>query len=1668
MMKKLGKNLRRVLSCFLCLCFCMTLFPATAFAFASKPTSMEDAIVNAGPSATTVAEDWQGMVLQYGESDTAGVAKVVVSAYNVPASMTFSLRLQFKTEDVTLVRASNKSTAITSSTAGGGQVINAFELGQITSEILAEGEDPADYGNLVDGGLFTAMQSGSTAKYSSETVEGVSYGRLQADFSVKGNIGADTAALFKNVESRGSIMLTKEQGPLELFSLYFKVNTADGKIKSDTFSFYPHTAVPYGGQTSTTEAVTYGVYMMGFPVPPEEAVEATVKAVNSASSDAPLSGIKVNISGSSNGGVDVKDQEGAQTTVTTGADGSVKVNLFPGTYTLTAPDQEVSGTNYSADGTATLTVTKSGENTGTVSLHRVTTSYPVNIRAVDKDGSTVSLAGATLNFAGTTPTITGETASFTVGSTGDKGLTLSGVAGYQNIVAGVVTIGMAPTSTTNVARFSVVKGGEIAKIVNDGGVDYIQLTLEPTVTVVTIPVPVPEGTTKEEAENLTATFTKGNEKITVPAKVTENGDGTFSVTVDAPLPDGGYTMTIGGAGFDPVTQPVTVITTPDGKTVVNVGGTAAKEGDTTTITGGVTAVTDKKTNEEGNNVVDLTGKDTDVDLKKGTEVTVDGSSTTTTGGSNVTGGLLGDPDIAGALTPAVMSDPVYEVETELTKLESGAYDSLKATVYLKNAVAGSGTFGMWYDKNLLELPSSGAATALESGLDFLTVSGTVDSKLSKDESDHYVYFYWYKSNTQGATEINALSDKVPIAEITLKVKPTVSQSQLHNNMLQALTFTETDAGQDMLATAGSDTDVRNSLLSPYWRQKDAAGATNFNGTKIDSAYADGDGFYQFSHTEIPDGMSSTDADEEYVKSYDIRIQFKLPTEVTKTSVRFWVRENEDTGIKDAEIIIYDGEGNTVLPNPLMTDSDGRVYAILDPGTYYYTITETSHWDYPTGQAVNPGFTKDQFELKADGSVEMKTLTLDGSTDTWTTGVSVNTITPFMLPKTRHQVFLDDKSNTDPSNLTALDITISSSTIAYNSVPYYFTLQPGAGWKWKAGKTMTDVAAALSAKLYAADPDATGDIPMFRTQAGTLTAPSDGQLIKWSAAKEQFYIDATIGGDACGKDPDPLRAGDLIILVDNPTDLVEPTQYEITATVGKGGTMTLVQAAGSSLDNTTTSYVGLATVKETLAGGGTTSGTYTFTPDTGYSIDKVTINGAVQFLSAEAKAKDTPYTYKFENITGNQTIYVTFLDANGKPASDANLTVTVGDHGSVTVADTPTGTIQPAPAGAITGPDSETYTLPAKETDPLTELELTIDPDAGYEIDKVLVNGTPKTLADLGITDPGTGPDGKTGTLTIDGTELTDLLDKGDVNSIVITFKPFGEDSTQAIVTATVVKGFGSISPAGVTIYPMGATPTYAMTPGSTDWLINKKAGAKSVMLYEDNVTPPDTTGTDVSDQVVDTYNYTLPALTGDMQLKITFSEKTYTVNGLIQTIHTNSGSAPEKIAAATLTFKRVGDGETFTVSSDDMASVGANSTLSFEVPVPKGTWDVTFSKQGYLNHTITGLTINGTDDEATNGIAFGKADDGSIKRVALIPGDAAGDGLAVAVNDASTVVAGWLTGATKRNRIKGDIDESEFINSGNSGTADMTRVSNNLGKIRKSQTYDDFKANGSNTGMPTT
>ena len=1646
---------KRILSTLLCLCLLMGLLPGKVLAVEQltggkvwEVNSVADLATSDFPGGIVIKIEKGDPVDVYADetyesSSQKDSYKVSIGLYKTPTFDTFQVALGY---DATQVSPYNKDTFLRENGF-------TFSSEKVPESMVKEGTAAPIKNNILGSdivggsyGFLMALPYLGTAP------------RQSIPYAFNGNLSATNGAKLQGVDTTAKAYTFSGTEPIWVSSTLITLADGATELTHDALFLFEDTASTSGiTMYKSSVGVCANACFIGLPA--EQLTEEDVTVNITADEGTPAS-TELEITGNDTNG----DAAGKTVTVT-GSTGTIQ--MMPGNnYKVVA---KASGYD-----TKTLTgqkVVKGGsDNTWNIQLNKSNFSADVQARFVDAEGNPLTPPdSAVLKLGGGTPqSKDGNTATFKISDTTPAKLSVSNWTGYQNVTDAEISFNSS----------GVVTGasGNGVTFKTDGTTTYIEVTLEPTVTMVKIPIPVPDKTTKEDAENLTATFTQGTEKISVDATVTETGDGTFSVTVDAPLPDGTYTMTIGGAGFDPVTKPVTVITGPDGKTIVNVGGTVTEADGTTTVTGGVTGVVDSTPNADGNNVVDLTGDDTNVTLKKDSEVTIDGTNTTETKpGQEVTGGLLGDKTLKDELTPAVMSDPVYEVETQLTKLDSGAYSQLEATVYLKNAVASSGTFGMWYDKNLFELPATGSATALESGLDFLSPTGGADPKLSQESGDHYVYFYWYKTNTSGATEINALSERVPIAKITLNVRPTVSQAQLHNAMLQALTFTETDAGKSLLTQAAGNQVLQDELIGAYWRQKDAPGSLDHAGPNINSDFAEGDGFYQISHTDTTD---ETNLEEAERKNYDIRIQFKLPKEVEKTSARFWVRENEDTGIENAEIIIYDGEGNPVLADPLKTDANGRVYAILDPGTYYYTITETSHWDYPTGQAVNPGFQKDCFELKADGSVEMKKLTLD-SGDEWTTTTSVNTITPFMLPKTRHQVFLDDASNATPGTPMALDLTISSSTIAYNSVPYYFTLQPGAGWTWTE-TDMNEVAKKLSAKLYAADPKGADDTAKFRTKPGTLEAPETGNIIKWDPAKEQFYIASTIGGDAIGIDPDPLRAGDLLILVSNPTELVEKTQYKITATVGKGGNMTFAQPTDpSTLDTTNANesssgsgtYVGLGILKETLAGGGTTSGTYTFTPRSGYSIDKVVINGVAQFLSAEDKATDKAYTYQFKDITGNQTIYVTFLDPNGNPASDASLTVTVGDHGTVTAADTPTGAITPTPA-AINGPDSATYTLLSTAPGPLTNLDLTIAPATGYEIDKVLVNGTPKDVGTLPQVTAGDGTTtGDTKKLSLTGTELETMLKpttdpKGaKTNSIVITFKPFGEESTQAIVTASVVKGMGAVSPAGITIYPLGATPTYTMTPGSADWLINTEAGSKAVMLYEDNVTPADTTGTDASDQVIGTYSYTLPGLTGDMRLEITFSEKTYTVSGLIQTIHT-SGTEAEKIAAATLTFKRQGDGVIVTDTSDDMATAGANAKLSFDVEVPKGTWDVTISKQGYLNHTITGFEVDGTNTT----IQFGLKTAGGSDRypVALIPGDAAGDGLAVAVNDASTVVAGWLTGATKRNRVKGDIDESEFAVSGNSSIPDMTRVSNNLGKIRKSQTYADFCASGSNTGMPTT
>ena len=141
--------------------------------------------------------------------------------------------------------------------------------------------------------------------------------------------------------------------------------------------------------------------------------------------------------------------------------------------------------------------------------------------------------------------------------------------------------------------------------------------------------------------------------------------------------------------------------------------------------------------------------------------------------------------------------------------------------------------------------------------------------------------------------------------------------------------------------------------------------------------------------------------------------------------------------------------------------------------------------------------------------------------------------------------------------------------------------------------------------------------------------------------------------------------------------------------------------------------------------------------------------------------------------------------------------------------------------------------------------------------------------------------------------------------------------------------------------------------------------------------------------------------------------------------------------------------------------------LDFKANVPKGEWTVTVHKQGYLDYIISAFTVDDTglvtDSTGESAIYFGTPAATTMKPVVLTPGDAAGDGKSIAVNDAAIVVAGWLTGATAANRIKGDIDESSFTATGSSTSGDMGHVMSNLNRVRTRQTYTDFcSAGGTN------
>lgn len=1747
------KSFKRILAFALCLAFCMSMLPTSVFAgygtlSSDNATIENESLSEVAASSDTVAtewgdipENWHGFVMRYSYDEASKIITVDTGLFQTPYSSAYSSFLKYDTTKLALLDNDQ-------SDAGWADMDNNVSVSDLTTELLTAGGssrvstimNSAKNRVAMDGtySLFNLNAAASTIDYDNGDVN-VSFTLKLASALTS---GAKIENDYKNFldTNRTNVSFASYKGIMPLYSVAFglKDGVTIDDIDYKTFSWGTNSSVKAeyegGNVTNSTGAiVAKGVYQIGFPEAPEEKYETeltiTGKPAGSSTASVKVSGATVHITGTSARGnaVDV-------TTDPTDSEGKVTVQLPASNaagYQAWVSDAIVDGKTYVMNAShkvpgRNLKVSAEDESTRKWSyaeMEEQTASYPIKITVQDQAGGAVDLAGATLSFGAYSvkaSEISSNTADFNISSTGGQALTLSGIQGYQNIVSGTATINVAAatTSTANLTLGDVSRAAATITVVDNG----IVVKLKKTTTNVILPMPAPEGGVDEDtAKDMTVTVTPvdgstntdvpSTGMTTPPGSVTVNEDGSLNVSVD--LPDGAYDVIISGPGLQPTPTTVTVITTydEDGNPtrVVNVGGEPQldEDGNVTGAKDGVTGVTTNPSDEStGNGKVDLSGSDTNTDIYDGGDVTVtpgtDGTATVTPPADDKKlpeGDGLQDTNTGSNLKPGVDTDPMYYIDvTPSMRNNDTIYDYFTADVYLQNAKAGSGTFGMYFDPKLFELENTGAVV-LESSIEYSPASGMAgvsDAGLEFNnnyQGNGYLFFNWQVPT--GGQEINAMNGQVKLATITLKVQSAYGakddlEAELDQRSIYTMDYALTASGQDIANQVrnqiGADEEADpdgvqsaiNDAMSSIWRTIDNPGAYGSSQhTQLPDDRATRDGFYQYYAEGAVYDEDDSIIEDGFNVPHDIKMKFNLPEIFKKQRVDFWV-SNPNVGVAGAKIYITtdkeklknitDATADSDIPEGvtlLTTDQNGYAHLAQEVSEteYFYKVLEKSHWAYPSGTSnTDPNRVIDSYLVTQNGGSPNSDVYPAGGGNFTKTPVTNDSINPRMNPKTYHTVELQADNGT-------LEATITSPTTAYNHVTYYFSIAPSAGHAFT--KPQADIVSDgdLTATLYKADATKSTLEDAFQKLEPTTLE------VHWSPERQMFYINAdevegegigagvTIDGEAM----DPLRAGDLILTLK--AEDIDTASYEITATAGKGGSVEYADADGETnsvftdSDFTTAATAGqkyeAASLYESLKDGKTTSATYTFTPGADpnvagakCTIDKVFINGVEQTITEQQK--QSGYSYQFLSVSGDQNIYVTFLDSKGNPLSDPYLTVSSGFNGAVDVAgqDPDGDALTP---NKVNGGETVSYI-----TKPGEGLTLTIKPDNGdgadtdatkFVIDSIQVDGKDYPL---------TGVNPSDGSLTLTFPDTTDPdnplnLDSGDTHSVVVTFKPEGQDSTHAIVTAKVIAGFGTIAPVGSSIYPIGATPKYILIPDA-GWGVLDEVEKNGVKQYSVQVDGVNKKGIDKAAD--GTLSFTMDALTGDTTLDITFYEDTVRVVGSIQLASTATSGADK----AKLTFVRKATGNTDDTKVElysDAGSVGS-SLLSFDAALPVGTWELTVEKQGYLDYIITGFEVEAGDKHihfgATNCTKTAEvADcaDTNVKPIPLTAGDAAGDGLTVAFNDASVVVAGWLQNATATNMRKGNIDE----NGTRSDSTDMSYVQKSMYKKRTKLSYDNFK-----------
>ena len=319
-----------------------------------------------------------------------------------------------------------------------------------------------------------------------------------------------------------------------------------------------------------------------------------------------------------------------------------------------------------------------------------------------------------------------------------------------------------------------------------------------------------------------------------------------------------------------------------------------------------------------------------------------------------------------------------------------------------------------------------------------------------------------------------------------------------------------------------------------------------------------------------------------------------------------------------------------------------------------------------------------------------------------------------------------------------------------------TVVTPAGTTYAFGKVTANHTIAVTFKAAPPPPPPPGPFTITATD-GPGGAISPVGLVKVKSGESQTF---TFTPDA-GKTLDALNVNGTVVTPAGPTYTFSkvtanhtiavtfkaappppppPGTFTITATTGPGGKI---------------SPAGAVKVKSGA------NQAFTFTPDTGKTIDVATVDGK--------PVSPTGATYTFPKVSANHTIAVTFKAAPPPPPPPGTFTITATTG--------PGGKISPAGAVKVKSGANQAFTF---------------TPDTGKTIDVVTVDGKPVSLAGATYTFPKVSAN----------------------HTIAVTFKaapPPPPPPGTFTITATTGPG-GKISPAGAVKVKSGANQAFTFTP----------------------------------------------------------------------------------------------------------------------------------------------------------------------------------------------------------------------------------------------------------------